>query len=261
MADYDVLVLGEINVDLILGAEEIVPVFGQEILVDETTLTIGGSSVIFACGAARLGLRVGYVGVVGEDEFGRFMLREMSARGVDVKPTIVDPTVKTGITVSLSTPANRRGCRMGYLSSWPRPGRKGSPCRRIRAGILTRGGMAVSGKHWLRPTSFFPMSTRPGPSQALRTRKQRWRPCWSRCRLSRLNRARRGLSLVEGKRLSGLYPPWSRSWIPRVQGIVSRLVLCMAIWQTGRWKRRCDSRVLAEPWPRGDLGAQTVKLR
>jgi len=107
MADYDVLVLGEINVDLILGAEEIAPVFGQEILVDETTLTIGGSSVIFACGAARLGLRVGYVGVVGEDEFGRFMLREMSARGVDVEPTVVDPAVKTGITVSLSTPVDR----------------------------------------------------------------------------------------------------------------------------------------------------------
>jgi sugar/nucleoside kinase (ribokinase family) len=107
MTDYDLLVLGEINVDLILGAEEIVPVFGQEILVDEATLTIGGSSVIFACGAARLGLRVGYIGVVGEDEFGRFMLREMSARGVDVGPAIVDPGVKTGITVSLSTPADR----------------------------------------------------------------------------------------------------------------------------------------------------------
>jgi sugar/nucleoside kinase (ribokinase family) len=107
MADYDVLVLGEINVDLILRAEEIVPVFGQEILVDETTLAVGGSSVIFACGAARLGLRVGYVGVVGEDEFGHFMLREMSARGVDVGPAIVDPAVNTGITVSLSTPADR----------------------------------------------------------------------------------------------------------------------------------------------------------
>jgi sugar/nucleoside kinase (ribokinase family) len=82
-------------------------VFGQEILVDETTLTVGGSSVIFACGAARLGLRVGYVGVVGEDEFGRFMLREMSARGVDVGPAIVDPAVNTGITVSLSTPIDR----------------------------------------------------------------------------------------------------------------------------------------------------------
>jgi sugar/nucleoside kinase (ribokinase family) len=107
MADYDVLVAGEINVDLILGAEEIVPVFGQEILVEDATLTMGSSSVIFACGAARLGLRVGFVGVVGEDEFGRFMLREMSARDVDVRPVIVEPAVKTGITVSLSTPDDR----------------------------------------------------------------------------------------------------------------------------------------------------------
>jgi sugar/nucleoside kinase (ribokinase family) len=104
---YDVLVLGEINVDLILRADEIAPVFGQELLVDDATLTVGSSSVIFACGAARLGLQVGFVGVVGDDEFGHFMLREMAALGVDVGPTIVDPAVKTGITVSLSTAADR----------------------------------------------------------------------------------------------------------------------------------------------------------
>ncbi len=107
MADYDVLVLGEINVDLILRADEIAPVFGQELLVDDATLTLGSSCVIFACGAARLGLRVGFVGVVGEDEFGRFMLREMEARGIGVGPVIVDPAIKTGITVSLSTAADR----------------------------------------------------------------------------------------------------------------------------------------------------------
>jgi len=107
MVDYDVLVLGEINVDLILWADEIAPAFGQERLVEEATLTPGSSSVIFACGAARLGLRVGFVGVVGDDEFGRFMLRQMADRGVDVGPAIVDPAVKTGVTVSLSTAADR----------------------------------------------------------------------------------------------------------------------------------------------------------
>jgi len=107
VADYEVLVLGEINVDLILSADEIVPVFGQELLVDDMALTMGSSSVIFACGAARLGLKVGFVGIAGDDEFGRFMLREMAARGVDVTPVIVDPTIKTGITVSLSTAADR----------------------------------------------------------------------------------------------------------------------------------------------------------
>lgn len=107
MADYDVLVLGEINVDLILRAEEIAPTFGEERLVEDATLTMGSSSVIFACGAARLGLRVGFAGVVGDDEFGRFMLGGLAACGVDVRQVIVDPMVKTGITVSLSTRADR----------------------------------------------------------------------------------------------------------------------------------------------------------
>ncbi len=107
MKPYDVLVIGEINVDLILRAHEITPVFGQEKLVEDCELTIGSSSVIAACGMARLGLRTAFFGRVGDDEFGRFMLREMGARGVDVSPVIVDPTVKTGITVSLSTPRDR----------------------------------------------------------------------------------------------------------------------------------------------------------
>jgi sugar/nucleoside kinase (ribokinase family) len=107
VASYDVLVLGEINVDLILGAHEITPVFGQEILIEDATLTLGSSSVIFACGAARMGLRVGFVGVTGDDQFGRFMRQEMAVRGVDVSLVVVDPTLKTGITVSLSTPADR----------------------------------------------------------------------------------------------------------------------------------------------------------
>ena len=107
MHDYDLLVLGEINVDLILRADEITPIFGQEILVEDATLTLGSSSVICACGAARLGLRVGFAGVAGADEFGRFMLRQMEARGIDVSGVIVDPVIKTGITVSLSTAADR----------------------------------------------------------------------------------------------------------------------------------------------------------
>jgi sugar/nucleoside kinase (ribokinase family) len=107
MSDYDVLVLGEINVDLILQADDVTPVYGQERLVDDATLTMGSSSVIFACGAARLGLRVGFLGVAGDDEFGRFMLREMKARHVDVEPVIITPAARTGITVSLSTPVDR----------------------------------------------------------------------------------------------------------------------------------------------------------
>lgn len=104
---HDLLVVGEINVDLILQDDQIAPVFGQEILVQDALLTMGGSSVIVAVGAARLGLDTAFMGLVGDDEFGRFMLREMATAGVDVSAVEVDPAQRTGITVSLSTAADR----------------------------------------------------------------------------------------------------------------------------------------------------------
>ncbi len=96
------LVVGELNVDLILRGD-VTPAFGQvEKLVDDATLTIGSSSAIFACGAARLGLKAAFIGKVGDDDFGRFMLRELAARGVDTSSVIVDTTIKTGLTLVLS---------------------------------------------------------------------------------------------------------------------------------------------------------------
>ena len=107
MSTYDVLVLGEINADLILG-DGAAPVFGQaEKLVDDATLTMGGSGVIFACGCARLGLKVAYCGMVGDDMFGRFMLDSLQARGVDPAGVTVDPDIKTGLSVILNDSGDR----------------------------------------------------------------------------------------------------------------------------------------------------------
>jgi sugar/nucleoside kinase (ribokinase family) len=106
--DLDILVLGEINPDVVISDPDPVPVFGQvERIVDSVTLTIGSSSAIFACGAARLGLSVAFVGVVGEDAFGRFMLDAMDARGIDVSGCRVDPAAPTGASVILSSGRDR----------------------------------------------------------------------------------------------------------------------------------------------------------
>jgi sugar/nucleoside kinase (ribokinase family) len=108
MADFDLLVVGEINPDLILRGPDVAPEFGQaEKLVDDAKLTIGSSSVIMACGAARLGLRTAFVGVVGDDEFGRYMLRAMVERGIDTSCCVVDPALSTGMSVILSQPHDR----------------------------------------------------------------------------------------------------------------------------------------------------------
>jgi sugar/nucleoside kinase (ribokinase family) len=98
--NYDVLVAGEINPDLILTDPNLEPKFGQiEVLVQDSMLTPGSSSVIFACGAARLDLRIGFIGVIGEDLFGRFMLSALENAGIDTTPVIIDPEEKTGLTV------------------------------------------------------------------------------------------------------------------------------------------------------------------
>jgi len=56
---------------------------------------------------ARLGLRVGLAGVVGDDAFGRFMLQELRERGVDVRGCRIDPARPTGATVILARPTDR----------------------------------------------------------------------------------------------------------------------------------------------------------
>lgn len=100
--EFDLLVVGEVNPDLILTGD-VTPAFGQvEQMVADAVLTIGSSACIFACGAARLGLKTAFLGKVGDDEFGRFMRARLAERGVDIGGIRVDPALKTGLSVILS---------------------------------------------------------------------------------------------------------------------------------------------------------------
>jgi sugar/nucleoside kinase (ribokinase family) len=107
-ADLDLLVLGDCNPDLILRGDAVELAFGQaERLVDSADLTIGGSGAITACGAARLGLRTAIAGVLGDDEFGRFMVQALRERGVQTAGLVVDTRARTGLSVILSRDQDR----------------------------------------------------------------------------------------------------------------------------------------------------------
>lgn len=100
---FDLVVVGELNPDVIVHQPGLQPSFGQvELIVDQIRLEIGSSSAIVACGAARLGLRVAFVGVVGDDPFGRYVLGGLADRGVDVSSCRVARHSPTGATVILS---------------------------------------------------------------------------------------------------------------------------------------------------------------
>ena len=101
MPQLDLLVLGDCNPDLLItGAPD--AQFGQrERIVEDAKLVIGGSGAITACGAARLGLRTGLIGVIGDDFFGRFMRESLAERGVDISGLSVDGERPTGVSVVL----------------------------------------------------------------------------------------------------------------------------------------------------------------
>ena len=106
--DIDILVVGEINPDIVIADPDPVPTFGEvERVVGSIEMTVGSSSAIFACAAARLELRVAFCGVVGDDVFGRFMLDEMTRRGVDVSACTVDAKRPTGASVILTSGTDR----------------------------------------------------------------------------------------------------------------------------------------------------------
>lgn len=103
------LVVGELCVDLVVGLTDDEIRFGQhEQLVPFTTLTMGSSSAITACGAAAAGVPTTMIGVVGRDEFGDFILRELAARGLDVSCVRVDPSLPTGSSTHLTRPGGDR---------------------------------------------------------------------------------------------------------------------------------------------------------
>ncbi len=108
MSEYDVIVFGDTCVDLIINGADVVPEFGQvEKLVDNYTLELGGSCCIFAAQAAKLGLRVGILGRVGDDAFGSLVLQRLQEAGVDTQHLMVDPSLKTGLTIHLTQPGDR----------------------------------------------------------------------------------------------------------------------------------------------------------
>ncbi|MFG2551007.1 carbohydrate kinase family protein [Streptomyces sp. NPDC048581] len=99
---FDLVVIGDANPDVMLGPVREVAFGQRERLVEQGRLVLGGSAAIMACGAARLGLRVAFVGRVGDDPAGAFVRRELAARGVDVGHLVRDPRLPTALTAVLA---------------------------------------------------------------------------------------------------------------------------------------------------------------
>lgn len=107
LAKQGVIVIGELNVDIVATGLTEPPRMGAEIMATDFALTLGSASAIFACGIAKLGHTVTFISQVGADEFGDFCLAALRAVGVSTANISRDKSIKTGITISLSTRQDR----------------------------------------------------------------------------------------------------------------------------------------------------------
>jgi len=109
MADFDLIIAGEVNLDLILyGLAENIPL-DREILAANFELTLGSSSAILAHNIAVLGTRTAFITRVGADELGRIAMERLAQSGVDLSRIIHSATgTKTGVTILLHHGRTRR---------------------------------------------------------------------------------------------------------------------------------------------------------
>lgn len=80
----DCLSVGILVADHLCDPIDHVPAAGELITCERLPLAIGGCAANVAIDLSRLGTRVGVVGCVGQDAFGRFVVDTLSAAGVDV---------------------------------------------------------------------------------------------------------------------------------------------------------------------------------
>ena len=110
-----VLVIGELNVDLIISGLPSLPALGQELTCTGFSRALGSSSAIFSRALAGLGAQVDYMGKVGDDDNGHYMVAQLEEVGIGTQGVIIDPAVQTGVTISLTYPDEK--AQITYLGS------------------------------------------------------------------------------------------------------------------------------------------------
>jgi fructokinase len=109
-----VLVVGDANVDIIVPY----PKLDREkknIVYPTPCLQGGGTSANTAVALSRLGVETGFIGTVGEDQYGKFIRKDLEAEKVDTAQLIIEPELNTvGVFAFIDETGER------YLWGWPR---------------------------------------------------------------------------------------------------------------------------------------------
>ena len=110
---FDVAVVGELNLDIILSGLPENLQLDREHLAQNLKVTLGSSSAIFAHNLALLGNSVNFSSAIGDDAFGEICLQRLGESGTDLSGVRRHAHQQTGLTVILTKGAQR------YILTYP----------------------------------------------------------------------------------------------------------------------------------------------
>ena len=103
----DVMVVGDLFAELVMSGFSSWPGrAGEELFAERFCRESGGGAAITACGLAKLGGKVGVVGVVGETD-GQWLIDRLETRGVNTSAIQRSSREPTAVTVSISSATDR----------------------------------------------------------------------------------------------------------------------------------------------------------
>lgn len=112
----DVVVAGELNLDLVLYGLPAMMEMERELLASHFSMTLGSSSAILVHNMAKLGCSAAFLGKVGDDAMGKIAVSHLREAGVDTTRISVAPKgIATGVTVLL--PHERQRHILTYMGA------------------------------------------------------------------------------------------------------------------------------------------------
>jgi ribokinase len=106
----DVIGVGALNWDKLYLVEEMAK-GRNEVPIKSISESPGGSAANTICGLARLGLKTGFIGKVGEDAEGEFIIHDLQKEGIDTSH-VIKASGRSGIIIGI---VDRQGERALYV--------------------------------------------------------------------------------------------------------------------------------------------------
>lgn len=107
----DLVSIGAANIDLMLYVKDFAK-SDQEATTEKSELQGGGSAANVAVGVRRLGKKSGFIGKIGNDNFGKFLIDEFKREGVDISGAKIEQN-SSSMAIAI---VNKKGQRILYLN-------------------------------------------------------------------------------------------------------------------------------------------------